>query len=138
MRHLQPAETIKRVFDAEHNSLSAAEDGKPCFSTIDDVFSQSALACGKLLDRMKATPARPASTDNGGESAAREIAIEKKEIEPEHLAVVRIIPQYFDITARTVYRWIKNGRLKEYPDVNGLIRVDMDEVAVYAKRRNKQ
>jgi len=64
VRLLQPAQTIKRMFDAKHNSLSAAEEGKPCFSTIDDVFLQSALACSELLERTKATPS---ATDNSGD-----------------------------------------------------------------------
>ena len=56
VRHLQPTQTIKKTRDKE-----PAENGKPYFSVVDDVFVQSALACGKLLELMQATRA---ITDN--------------------------------------------------------------------------
>jgi hypothetical protein len=54
--------------------------------------------------------------------------------EPPNLFAVNIIPQYFKITTRTIYRWIDSKRLKSYPDDDGLIRVDAVEIAKYAKR----
>jgi len=53
---------------------------------------------------------------------------------PKNTMAINVIPQHFKVTSRTIYRWIKIGRLISYPDTNGLITVDATEVAKYAKR----
>jgi len=52
---------------------------------------------------------------------------------PKNLMAINVIPQYFKVTTRTIYRWIDKKRLTPYPDTNGLIRVDATEVARYTK-----
>lgn len=57
--------------------------------------------------------------------------------EPPNLIAVNVIPQHFQVTERTIYRWIDKGRLIPYPDTAGKTRVDACEVAKWAKSIKK-
>lgn len=63
VRKLRPNEAI-RITGGCGDTRRAAENGEPYYSILEGVFLESAFACNKLLERLKATPA---ATDNGGD-----------------------------------------------------------------------
>jgi len=53
------------------------------------------------------------------------------------LMAINVIPAHFDVSNRTLYRWIDKGQLTLHRDKNGKIMVDAVEVAKYAAPRRK-
>ncbi len=61
----------------------------------------------------------------------------KEQYKPPNLVALNLVPAYFQIDVRTLYRWITKGKLTDYPKGDGVKQVDVNEVAKHRKRRVK-
>ncbi len=96
-------------------------------------YRQGGISKKVFAERVKSAADRPR-----GLVACLQGKLEQiKTPEPKTLMVVSLIPQYFKVTTKTIYRWIDIGQLTPYPDKNNIMRVDTTQIAQYAQRLKK-